>query len=361
VADPLSEALQGLESVVATPGTSYDQLYAAARGVLTHAPEASKANIDEALHRISALIGLVDALGGAIIAIVCGALVEEFGGNPDEAIEPVLSGLLSALPLAASFARACEGAHTASNVELEENQSAIQRFGPDLSDIMPEEARGWASLEFLCPATVAMLSVSRNARQRARERTDLRAALSELAPIHDWSSFVANILVVLDDEEVIVLHPGLRRGYRVQISGIADNFQLHTLLVGDPRAGWLPGERPDPRVVAAARDQEVAPGTPDARGAFYLFNWQALQSDGSLPNGPQQAAKWIWNEGTPADITRFEGARVVLLGPPSHTRAWSPGRRFMGMPGELHVIEVLSPETMQDWLNRMTRSLYSDG
>jgi hypothetical protein len=365
VLDPLAAPLECLDNVVNTPGTSYDELYAASRGILAHAPVAPRESIDGALRHMAGIIGRVDALGGAIIAIVCGALVEEFGGSPDTAIESVLTCLLAALPLALTFARACERAYASSNLELDEDQSPIQRFGPELSETMPGEARGWASLEFLCPATVAMLSVSRNARRQARARSGLRDAVSELAPIHDWTSFVANILAVLDEEELVVLHPELRRGYRIQISGIADNFQLHTLLadalIGAPGAGWLPGERPDPRVVAAARDQEVAPSTPDVHGVFDQYNWQALQCDGSLPTGTRHAPHWIWNEGTPTDIACFEGTRIVLLGPPSYARAWSAGRRFMGMEGELKVLEVLTPGSVQDWLNRMTRSLYSDG
>jgi hypothetical protein len=63
---------------------------------------------------------------------------------------------------------------------------------------------------------------------------------------------------VLENESIIVLHPESGQGYSIIINGIGKNFELHTLLadavLGDPAMGRIPGERPDPRVVAAAKD-----------------------------------------------------------------------------------------------------------
>jgi hypothetical protein len=45
-------------------------------------------------------------------------------------------------------------------------------------------------------------------------------------------------LQVQEHEEIIVLHPVLKRGYRVCIRGIGRNFELHTLLFRtDMRSG----------------------------------------------------------------------------------------------------------------------------
>jgi len=55
------------------------------------------------------------------------------------------------------------------------------------------------------------------------------------------------LLLVLDDEELIVLHRPTGRGYRVTMSGIGDNFQLHILLAatltGDESRGMIPLRR----------------------------------------------------------------------------------------------------------------------
>jgi hypothetical protein len=74
------------------------------------------------------------------------------------------------------------------------------------------------------------------------------------------------------------------------ISGIGDNFQLHTLLaatlIGDPARGLIPGTPPHPAWFAAATDGEMAPPG-GIRGQFNLVD---------------ATGEWIWNEGRPADI-----------------------------------------------------------
>jgi hypothetical protein len=49
----------------------------------------------------------------------------------------------------------------------------------------------------------------------------------------------------------------------VTISGIGDNFQLHTLLaaslIGEESRGMIPGQPPTPAEIAAASDGEVTP------------------------------------------------------------------------------------------------------
>jgi hypothetical protein len=180
-----------------------------------------------------------------------------------------------------------------------------------------------------------------------------------MAKVHGGSGFLWALLQVLDDEELLVLDPALRRGYIVMISGIGDNFQLHTLLadalIGDPRHGWLPGRRPDPRVIAVARDaplQEDEDSTMVAEGSFNMVNWTGLACDGTVLTGTGAHTHWIWGEGVPADILPFAGTRVILLAPPAYARSWNATRRFPLMPAELTVRRQLSLEEAETWLHR---------
>jgi hypothetical protein len=165
------------------------------------------------------------------------------------------------------------------------------------------------------------------------------------------------LLQVLEDEPLLVLHPGQQRGYRVRIHGCVDNFQMQTLLadalVGEPDAGWLSGARPDPRVAAAARDQPAVADTPVAQASFNLWTWRGLQVDGTLPEGMAGAEFWIWNEGIPAEIPAYEGLRIVLLGPPPYARSWNAGRCFEGLEAGVHVEKSLGREEVVDWLNQL--------
>ncbi|GAA2711602.1 hypothetical protein ACFY2R_25130 [Micromonospora olivasterospora] len=63
--------------------------------------------------------------------------------------------------------------------------------------------------------------------------------------------------------------------------------------------------------------------------------------------------KWIWNEGAPADIPLFEGARVVVLDPPPYQRSWNNIRRFPMMSASLTVAGALPPAEAADWLDRI--------
>jgi hypothetical protein len=195
-------------------------------------------------------------------------------------------------------------------------------------------------------------------RAAARSRPEVLRLSEEADDVTGNTSFLTDMLRVLDDERLVVLHPGEQKGFEVRISGLADNFQLHTLLmaelIGDPQAGWLPGAKPDPAVVAAAGTGAQPANTRlGTTGAFNLWNWPALQADGTLPAGQGNAGWWVWNEGNPGDIRPFEGVRVVLLGPPPYSRGWNAGRRFPNMPGELVVEHVLPPDVVRDWLARI--------
>jgi hypothetical protein len=176
------------------------------------------------------------------------------------------------------------------------------------------------------------------------------------------------MLQVLDDEALLVLHVEQRKGFEIRISGIADNFQLHILLagaiIGLPAKGLVAGQAPSQRAVAECRDAHTEKrGGEIVVGPFNLYNWTALQPDGSLPEGQGMdgAAHWIWNEGCPADIAVFAGGRVVLLGPPPYHRQWRAGRPFAGMPGELTVERQLTEAEVSAWLHQLAHAPRSQG
>ena len=174
------------------------------------------------------------------------------------------------------------------------------------------------------------------------------------------------------DEELVVLAPTFRLGWRVRIAGVADNFQLHVLLggylVGQVDDGRYPGRvgthdhpEPGPGVPLSPRavaTQTIAPCTgrePGFSSDLQLWNWTALQPDATLPADPVAARQhWIWNEGVPADIAPFAGTRLVLLGPSTIQRNWNGGRIFPFLDASFTVVETMTPETAGAWLRRIT-------
>jgi hypothetical protein len=182
------------------------------------------------------------------------------------------------------------------------------------------------------------------------QRKEVRAALPErqrlmaaAEPVRQQISaahWLYGLLLVLDDEPLTVLHRPTGRGYHVAISGIGDNFQLHTLLaarlIGDEAEGMLPGQPPTAAMIAAATDgSDLTP----AGGLTGQFN---------LVDGYGQ---WIWNEGRPADIPRLEGERVVVLDPPPYPRTWNAGRAYPLMHPALTVHRTLTADEVARWFS----------
>jgi len=331
------------------------------------------------------------------VAINCGSLVER-GGDP--AVAGL--GLLDALPrlaaaagefygraraLAAADKRLMDELRQESTAGADDDESAeahpptpaalleeyiahegwerlARQFGPVLFQDQPAAVLGHMAEDFFRLGLIAHLSRSTDLRRAACARP---ALLEQTLRLDDAAgaprSFLAMMLRVLDDEPLLVLHVEQKKGFEVRIGGLADNFQLHTLLagavIGSSWNGWLTGTAPGKRALAECRDAPVGPGGgAEMTGAFNLYNWTALRPDGTLPEGiaVDATGHWIWNEGCPADITPFEGRRVVLLGRPAYNRMWRAGRIFGGMTGELTVERKLARGEVAEWLERLARA-----
>ncbi len=155
---------------------------------------------------------------------------------------------------------------------------------------------------------------------------DAAAGLGESVPRAHWLPGLAR---VLDDEPVVVIDDATGRGFRLTMSGVGDNFQLHTLLadrlVGDPARGLLAGEGPAPAWVAAATTAPPRLVSGDAiQRRFRLFD---------------ATGAYIYPEGRPADIPLAEGARVIVLHPPRGNYGWAGGRTYE------HLIPALTSST----------------
>lgn len=357
--------------------------------------EASPAEISDTLHRFASLLPDLPLVALGHVAIMCGSLVE-CGGDPDIAGPPLLEKLTSVNQAVSDFYYRCR-ARAESDKELVEElrpvavenadedvdaasltpadiiedhinnegwQDLARRFGPELFELYPNSVLAHMAEDYFRLGLIAHLSRSRKLRAMARAqslylqqtRTADNAADSD-------RSFLATMLQVLDDEQLLVLHVEQKKGFEIRISGIADNFQFQTLLagavIGSPSAGMLTGTAPSSLAVAQCRDAAVGDnGGEHVTGAFNLCNWGAIQADASLSNDLADSHHWIWGEGCPADILPFEGRRVVLLGRPPYGRGWGAGRPFSGMVGELTVERRLEDAEVVNWLSRLARAAH---
>jgi hypothetical protein len=250
----------------------------------------------------------------------------------------------------------------------------------------PVSVQAYGALDSWCYPAIACLTREPTLREAARQNPAFAEAAIRLNNLAESGglSFLSKLLLVLDDEPLLVLHPESKKGFRCRMGGIADNFQLHTLLMdtliapepgggrgfmakllgrgGETMSGLpdgLRGRRPDPASVAVARGEGPQEGHGSVVGAWNLYNWTAVDpGSGMFGDGPLAGmGHWIWNEGVPADITPFEGLRIVLLGAPAYERSWNSVRLFDALPAYVRVEEMLTPQGVEEWLARLAAAI----
>lgn len=152
------------------------------------------------------------------------------------------------------------------------------------------------------------------------------------------------LTLVLDDEPLIVLDPGSGRRFQLTMSGVGDNYQLHTLLA-DRLAARVPGlEPPQRRWVAAATDAPILPGGLRSSSAA------AASSTATAPTSTQKG-------------TRPTSSRSTARGPWFSTRrwaGWSAGRTYQHMRPALTLDHELSPAETASWLARVAPAREND-
>ena len=305
--------------------------------LVDHLPTSGAAERDDALGRLANALSAVDATQAGLLALGCGGIVE-YGGDPLIAIDAMLAHLSFVMGEAARYRDA---------YRAEQNRPANRRdfsstTKPPRSAVRMHGTR-WSS----SGAAITMLARSPGGRRRARNRNDLHELVDALVADDDHAVYLSEILDVLDDEDVFVLHPAEKLGYRVRIDGIADNFQLHTLLaaalIGDPFDGWISSRPVPPRVAAAARDKPAREGLL-AESRFDLFQWTGLQGGRhAAARDRRQRPLALARRSSRRYCTVRRNARhsVGVAGVCSNLECG--GAVFDAMPGELTVLTVLFP------------------
>lgn len=291
----------------------------------------------------------------AMVALACGALVEQ-GAHPYLAVHAIITRLSEVLGQAEQFVKACLARAAADGVAEEE---AIDRYGQALSKTMSAQATAYSAMEIFCRPAVAMISRSQRARRAANDEGRMVAKLRRFPIHHDMLHWLSQLLSVLDEERLIVIHPDYQLGYEVEVTGIAGNHQLFVFiedaLIGAERDGWLLGDRPRPQVVAAAREFNQYNHTTPYEFVYHYSSWRGLDADGVVDL--QSHEHWIWGEGIPSDIEKFDDVRVVLLSDPPYKRTFGINAIFEGLEPDLTVIRQLSQPEVTDFLNRIKQAL----
>lgn len=327
-----------------------DGFQQALQGIADATTKAAPDDVQAALVRLEPLLARIPLGLGPDLAQLAGNMAD-YGTGPGAVLPTLVERAAGAMEQAARFAELYGAAfgEPPSPTDFEQVEAVRARFvetAPGRG--MPaEEAEGLLQAWFCADPwvqPVLYLNQRKDVRAALPQRDRLLAAVGPVREHSGCASWLEGLLLVLDDEPLVVLDRGFAgtgRGYRVTISGIGDNFQLHTMLaaalIGDPARGLLPGRPPTPAEVAAATDGRDLMPEGGIRGS-----WNLADAYG----------KWIWNEGRPADIPRLDGVRVVLLDPEPYSRSWNAGRAYPLMPPELRVDAELPAQEAAAWLAR---------
>ena len=219
--------------------------------------------------------------------MMSGALVEN-GFAP----EPLLEAYAPRLPVWLAGANRLLKA-----MEEAPDEAEVERVTAQL----PAEARDWQRLQEFYLPLMAALAASPEARGKFRDLLLLAAPLSER---HEGAYFLQMMLQVLHKAPILVLQPRQKSGFIGTFNGIADNFQLHGLLMAKLT------DQLSPATIAVLDGSGEQTSDSTIQGAFDLYDCRALKG-GQLPE-KVDSEFWIWNEGTPAEIPKFEKYRVVI-------------------------------------------------
>jgi hypothetical protein len=288
-----------LPTLLAPPSASFG--HPAVRGLLDLARAGTPP--DELLRRAAPTVGVPDPFKAAILAMVCGTLIE-WGADPAGVADLLLARLPGFLAQAESVADRPDAEEFAAN---------------------PDGFRASQALSLMLLPAMAVLTRGMAYRQAARADPDLMHGIEALRERNREADFVARTLGFTDGTGLVVLHPGEGKGFRVELEAVHTNFHLFTLLQGELiGGGHLAGEPIDPEVVAAATGEAAPAGPLHDHARFHYYTWAGLRpTDGTAR---ADMASWVWGEGVPADIPELGGERVVVLtAPVLGGRSWDAG------------------------------------
>jgi len=271
---------------------------------------ASPREVDEALAQLLTVLATIRFGKGADLAKLAGAMTD-FGTGATVVLPVLVERAAEAMEQAARFARAYGdafgGLPDAGDPEL--IAPTITRAADTAPQWGMTQREGIGLVEAWFTGgdwvqPVLYLAQRKDMRVVLPQRERLTAAIDAVREHIGTAHWLYGLLRVLDDAPLVVLHRPDGRGYRVIISGIGDNFQLHTLLaarlIGGQSQGLLAGTPPSPAEIAAASDGADLTPPGGLTGCFNLVD---------------AYGKWIWNEGRPSDIPRLESEHVVVLDP----------------------------------------------
>jgi hypothetical protein len=351
-------SLQQLMATLEQPQATEAQLQTAANNFYNSLDIASTEEIQSAVATLATALDFDNLTHAGQAAMVIGALIHQ-GFDPTPASEPLIARLDYLLTMCGRMVAAVELEldKTAGSIDREE-ENLFERTLCQLAPTRQIEMEAWQALaEFFYLPGVELFCSNAQAR---RAGVYLRDTTKQIAHYHSGAYWLDRVLSVLFEEPILVIEPNTQLGFEGKMSGVADNFQLHTLLMDifPHKQPWNIRRRVARQAVEIAQGKGAQSGDTAIVGTWNLYNWYAVGADLKLPDLSDRSSSqyWIWGEGCPEEIAVFSGFRVILLGAPSYSRSFGSQRAFASLPAQITCDRFLNRAEVAAWLAMMAAS-----
>lgn len=337
----LAQQTQRLLDVLHDPNSEERAIQSAAdKWVQTLQNPDSLGAILDAQQQLTSVLDWNDLARAQFALMMSGALVEN-GFAP----EPLLEAFAPRLPLWLA------GANSLLDrvIHAEGDGQNVDAVVEEVTAQFPDEAQHWERLQAFYLPLMAALSASPDARAQMRSLLPLIGPLTER---HEGAFFLEAMLNVLHKEPLLVLEPARGRGFIGTMSGIADNAQLHALLM----AHYPDAALRYPKAATAIFDGS-GPQTSELKveSNWNLYAFGALDANGNIKDELSDSQHWLWNEDAPIVIPKWEQYRVIVLGPSSYSRGWQAQRLFAPLKASVDVDRELNADDVAAWVARLGR------
>ncbi len=306
------------------------------------------AALNDGIRQLIEGLNVPDVFVACRCAIMMGALVER-GGDPSLGFPAVLDRLETLMPL---WQRTSQ---------LLEHHCGIQHISAlteAMLDVMARVDLDCVKMVLgapcIVPAAMAMLARVPANRDTARARGALMETLGELAGRDHHAFFLEETLSAVDDMPLLVLHLDQKRGVKVRLDFVRNNFHLfsliQTVLVSE---GVFTGKEPNRDLMDLATGSSLHAAetiTHDDAGFDYL-NWTAIQADATIDRTNQ-----VQGELSPAALFKYEETPVLLLSDLQTPRQWDAGffRPYHEyLRSGIRIEKQLTSQDVGDWLTRL--------
>jgi hypothetical protein len=349
------DSLDALLEILRQPTSSDEDIKAAAHAFLAAVADATSPQVDAALDSLATILKADDVFRAGYAALVIGAVLEQ--GHDGTAITaPFIERLSQVLQVCNTFAERCRNILVERGTDDDDRAEAFTEVRAETAKTFPAEADAWDALNLFWRPGIVLFSSNIEVRQANQQLRSLTEPISEYNEGAHWLDMILSTPI---DEPLLVIEPKTQQGFQGSMTGIVDNFQLHTLLMDVfPGKGWLSLRRVSRSIVDVANGSGPQQTDDEVTGVWNMYAWTAINDDLELPSTADRKSTqhWIWGEGKPADIPSFEGYRVILLGPPAYARSWPSQRMFAKLPAAIKPSKMLEKQEALAWLKKMAAS-----